>query len=100
MIIDIRHDGYYLDGRRLERGDELEVEIPFVGWRRGRFSKAFGHSLVSLPNGLQVRLDTDLVTARWPSDTPTFQCPHCSRVSFNRADVEHRYCGACHEFFR
>lgn len=25
-----------------------------------------------------------------------FICPRCHRISFNRRDLEQRYCGACH----
>ena len=28
----------------------------------------------------------------------SFTCPDCGRTSFNRSDVLHRYCGACHNF--
>ncbi len=29
---------------------------------------------------------------------PSFTCPNCGAVSHNRNDVEHQYCGACHQF--
>ena len=29
---------------------------------------------------------------------PFFECPDCGRRSYNRMDIERRYCGACHEF--
>jgi hypothetical protein len=29
---------------------------------------------------------------------PVFLCPMCGRRSYNRNDVEQRYCGACHQF--
>ena len=29
---------------------------------------------------------------------PSYTCPRCHRVSYNRHDLEHRYCGACHQF--
>lgn len=25
-------------------------------------------------------------------------CPKCGRVSYNKGDIEHRYCVACHQF--
>jgi hypothetical protein len=28
----------------------------------------------------------------------TITCTRCQRTSFNRNDVAHRYCGACHIF--
>ena len=31
--------------------------------------------------------------------TESFTCPECERTSYNRHDVEARYCGACHRFF-
>ena len=31
-------------------------------------------------------------------DAPRFTCTRCGRTSFNRHDVEQRYCGACHRF--
>jgi hypothetical protein len=27
-----------------------------------------------------------------------FTCPDCGHVSYNRSDIAHRYCGACHHF--
>jgi hypothetical protein len=33
------------------------------------------------------------------SETPSFTCPTCSRVSYNENDIENRYCVACHCFF-
>lgn len=29
----------------------------------------------------------------------SFTCPRCSRTSHHPKDEEHRYCGACHQFF-
>jgi hypothetical protein len=29
----------------------------------------------------------------------SFTCPKCGAVSYNKNDVEQRYCGKCHEFF-
>jgi hypothetical protein len=29
---------------------------------------------------------------------PSFECPVCHAVSFNPNDIEHGYCGACHQF--
>lgn len=29
---------------------------------------------------------------------PSITCPKCGRTSYNAGDVEHRYCGACHQF--
>ena len=28
----------------------------------------------------------------------SYTCPRCHRVSYNPHDLEHRYCGACHQF--
>lgn len=28
-----------------------------------------------------------------------FRCPVCRRTSYHPRDVQHRYCGFCHEFF-
>jgi hypothetical protein len=30
---------------------------------------------------------------------PSFTCPKCDAVSYNKNDIEQRYCGACHLFF-
>lgn len=30
--------------------------------------------------------------------TPSITCPTCGAVSYNRNDIEQRYCGACHQF--
>ncbi len=32
------------------------------------------------------------------SGVPFIRCLHCGRASFNRNDIEHRYCGNCHVF--
>jgi hypothetical protein len=31
-------------------------------------------------------------------DIPSFTCPYCFRTSYNKNDIESRYCGACHLF--
>lgn len=53
--------------------------------------------------GPDVRLNGTRSTTdgmRWrKADAPSFSCPNCKRVSYNTKDVEHRYCGGCHEFF-
>jgi hypothetical protein len=41
--------------------------------------------------------------APWPGCVPhvelvSITCPVCGRVSYNPGDVEHRYCGNCHQF--
>ncbi len=32
------------------------------------------------------------------SDNSSIACKYCNRVSHNPSDVQHRYCGNCHEF--
>lgn len=32
------------------------------------------------------------------SDQPSITCPACHRTSYNRHDIEHRYCGFCKGF--
>lgn len=32
------------------------------------------------------------------ADTPSYTCPHCGAVSYNKNDIEQQYCGACHMF--
>jgi len=34
------------------------------------------------------------------TNTQTFTCPKCSRVSHNPNDARERFCGACNEFFK
>lgn len=29
---------------------------------------------------------------------PTFQCPRCHSVSYHPKDIQHGYCGRCHDF--
>jgi hypothetical protein len=29
---------------------------------------------------------------------PSITCPICRRISYSPADIEQRYCGACHRF--
>ena len=29
---------------------------------------------------------------------PTFECPVCRKVSYHPKDIEHGYCGNCHDF--
>ena len=29
---------------------------------------------------------------------PSITCPQCGRTSYNRNDIEQKYCGACHRF--
>jgi Zn-finger nucleic acid-binding protein len=33
-------------------------------------------------------------------DYPSFKCPRCNMVSYNRHDIEEGYCGNCHEWTR
>jgi hypothetical protein len=32
------------------------------------------------------------------TEAPSFTCPDCGAISWNRNDVEHGYCGRCHAF--
>jgi hypothetical protein len=48
--------------------------------------------------GLAAQRAADAAIAEAARARPSFQCPQCQRVSFNPHDVEHRYCGFCHEF--
>lgn len=39
------------------------------------------------------------VGLKWrETNQSTFVCPDCGAVSHNPNDIEHRYCGRCHEF--
>lgn len=101
MTLDRRHDGYYLQGRKLAQMDMLDLKLPMIpGWCRGRFTVANNIPVVALLNGRLVRLDLDLVDEiRWPAEVPSFTCPSCKRTSYNPNDVRELYCGACHESF-
>ena len=41
---------------------------------------------------------TDIVFIMEDRECPSITCPRCGRVSFNAGDIEHRYCGNCHQF--
>jgi len=32
------------------------------------------------------------------NDFPSITCPQCGMVSYNTNDIEHKYCGNCHEW--
>jgi hypothetical protein len=38
------------------------------------------------------------VAAERRTALPSFTCPYCFRTSYNKNDIENRYCGNCHRF--
>jgi hypothetical protein len=96
-----RDGGFFLLGRRLTRMDSIDVDVPMVGWTRGRFGFAFDVSpIVAFVNGQVIDLTLFSVELRWPENTPCFTCPRCRRTTYNPVDVREMYCGACHQTFR
>lgn len=71
--------------------DEL-AEIRADAWRQ--LSERMAAGTVTFPTHDQLRAD---LTAATPTP-PSFVCPRCGAESFNRNDIEHRYCGRCHAF--
>jgi hypothetical protein len=58
-----------------------------------KFLAAFDEALAGL-RALQEALQRHGFTPAQPSIT----CPRCGSVSYNPGDIEHRYCGRCHQF--
>lgn len=79
LIWSFEHDAWWKPGRCgyttnvAEAGHYAEIEAKEIVDSANRYSKQINETLA-------------------------YQCPRCHRVSYNPHDLEHRYCGACHQF--
>lgn len=49
---------------------------------------------------IQQRYDEIMKLEMWknPAEFPSIKCPKCRLVSYNTNDIQHKFCGNCHEW--
>jgi hypothetical protein len=50
------------------------------------------------PKVAELALRHQRMAAADDAPPPSITCPRCQRTSYNRHDIEQRYCGGCHAF--
>lgn len=83
------------EGRWVTMDETAEIRLSH--WRRLQLRVDHGRP-IALPTDESLRADMTAYAYATTAEAPSFTCPRCGAKSFNRNDIEHRYCGRCHEF--